>query len=78
MPHVVRNLVLLATALVGWLESIRPPAAGPQPAGVVVAAGAAGIGVVLLAALDDLVGLFAGHPPVAGTSLPELAERERV
>jgi hypothetical protein len=61
-PHVARGTWLLAAAVVGAVGSSTAPRGPLDPAGVAVALAAAGAGVVLTVALDDLVSLFSGEP----------------
>ncbi|MGP3916693.1 MauE/DoxX family redox-associated membrane protein [Nonomuraea sp. 10N515B] len=56
--HVVRNLVLAAVGGIGLAAWITAGTSAPNPAGVVLALVAAGVGALLVVRLDDLMELF--------------------
>lgn len=56
--HVVRNALLGAAAVLGAAAAALP-AAGPEPAGVFLAAATGAVAGVLVIAMDDLAELFA-------------------
>jgi hypothetical protein len=63
--HIARDGVLLVAAVAGGLGAVALPTEAPQPAGMAVALAAAGVGVILVVAFDDLVGLFADRAEAA-------------
>ena len=60
-PHLVRNVVLLAVAIVGLAASIAGATDAPVGASIVALAGG-GVAGLLVTHLDELIDLFAASP----------------
>ncbi|MDG4864468.1 MauE/DoxX family redox-associated membrane protein [Streptomyces sp. T-3] len=57
MPHVIRNLLLVAAAALALLGQLTPGSAGVHLGGVAIAVAVAGIAALIVVRLDDLLSL---------------------
>lgn len=64
-PHLVRNLILLAGGGVGLVGGLTATAVPRDPAWIVLTLAVAGLALLLVVRLDDLVTLFGSAKPVA-------------